>query len=156
VTCWGQEASKARAREAGYEVPASREAFLESADILTLHLRYKAETHGFITAADLARMKPTALIVNTSRAALIQEGALAEALKKGRPGFAAVDVYEDEPVLGGNHPLLKLPNVVCTPHLGGVVSEACKRRYEFAVDCILGFASGKPVHVVNPEALGRR
>lgn len=156
VICWGQEASKARAREAGYEVPASREAFLENADIVSLHIRYKAETHGIVTAADLARMKRTALIVNTSRASLIQEGALAEALKRGRPGFAAVDVYEDEPVLGGNHPLLKLPNVICTPHLGGTVNEAYKRRYDFAVDSILGFASGKPVHVVNPEALGRR
>lgn len=156
VSCWGQEASKARARELGYDVPASREAFIENADVLTLHLRYKRETHGIITAADLACMKPTALIVNTSRAGLVEDGALVRALQKGRPGYAAVDVYEDEPIVGGNHPLLKLPNALCTPHIGGVVSGAHAQRYEHAVEAIVGFANGKPVHIVNPEALRRR
>ncbi len=156
VICWGQEGSKARAREAGYEVPASREAFFESADVICLHVRYKAETHGIITAADLARMKPTALFVNTSRARLIQEGALVEALKQGQPGFAAVDVYEDEPVLGGNHPLLKMSNVTCTPHLGGAVQSSYETRYRIAVEDVLGFvSSGRPVNLVNPEVLGR-
>ncbi|HET9664355.1 MAG TPA: D-2-hydroxyacid dehydrogenase family protein, partial [Burkholderiales bacterium] len=104
VTCWGREGSTGRAREAGYEVPASREAFFESADVLSIHLPLNKETRGIVKAGDLARMKPSALIVNTSRAAIIAEGALVDALKRGRPGRAAVDVYEDEPVLGGKHP----------------------------------------------------
>ncbi|MCZ7383339.1 MAG: D-2-hydroxyacid dehydrogenase family protein [Candidatus Methanoperedens sp.] len=156
VSCWGREASKAKAREAGYDVPASREAFFETADVLTLHIFFDHTTRGIVTAADLARMKPSALLVNTARALLIEEGALVEALKKGRPGFAAVDVYEDEPVLGGNHPLLKLPNVVCAPHLGYCVQEKYEEFYRATVDSIVGFASGKPVNVINPEALGIR
>ncbi len=156
VTCWGREASQAKAREAGYEVPASRGAFFENADVVSLHIRYSAQTRGIVTAADLARMKPTALIVNTSRAPLIQEGALLEALRKGRPGFAAVDVYEHEPVLGGDHPLLKMPNVICTPHLGGLVHSTYEHWYGTAIDNILGFSAGKPVNVLNPEALGKR
>ncbi len=155
VICWGRETSQAKAREAGYQVPSSREAFFENADVVSLHIRYNAETRGIVTAADLSRMKRTALIVNTSRAPLIQEGALLEALKQGRPGFAAVDVYEEEPVVGGNHPLLKMPNVICTPHLGGIVQSTYERWYGTAIDNILGFASGKPVNVVNPEVLGR-
>ncbi|MBI3937182.1 MAG: D-2-hydroxyacid dehydrogenase family protein [Betaproteobacteria bacterium] len=156
VICWGREASQARAREAGYTVPASREAFFENADIISLHIRYNAETRGIVTRADLARMKTAALIVNTSRAPLIEEGALLEALAKGRPGFAAIDVYEDEPVVGGNHPLLKLPNVICTPHLGGIVQDTYEHWYSTAIESILAFASGKPVNAVNPEALGGR
>ena len=155
VTCWGREASQAKAREAGYEVPASREAFFEGADIISLHIALNNETRGIVTAADLARMKPTALIVNTSRALIIQEGALVAALKQGRPGFAAVDVYEDEPVVGGNHPLLKMPNVICTPHLGYVVDSTYEYLYGTAIDSILGFASGKPVNVLNPEVLAK-
>ena len=156
VICWGRESSLAKARAAGYEVPASREAFFENADVVSLHIRYNEQTRGIITAADLARMKQTALIVNTSRARLIADGALVEALKQGRPGFAAVDVYEDEPVLGGNHPLLKMPNVLCTPHLGGTVQAAYERVYNPMIDSILGFAAGKPVNIINPEALRRR
>jgi D-3-phosphoglycerate dehydrogenase len=153
VICWGREASHARAREAGYDVPPSREAFFESADVVSLHIYYNSDTHGIVTATDLARMKHTALIVNTGRAQLIQEGALVEALKQGRPGYAAVDVYEEEPVLGGNHPLLRMPNAICTPHLGGTVQSVYESRYRAAIDCILAFASGKPANVVNPEAL---
>jgi len=156
VTCLGREASQAKAREAGYGVPASREAFFENADIVSLHVRLNADTRGIVTAADLARMKPTALIVNTSRAPLIREGALAEALRKGRPGFAAVDVYEDEPVVGGNYPLLKMPNAICTPHLGGIVQGTYEHWYGTAVDNILAFASGKPVNVINPQVLAKR
>src|SRR6185503_14019936 len=104
VVCWGREGSTARAREAGFEVAASREAFFESADVLSIHLPLGSETRGIVTGRDLARMKPTALLVNVSRAPLIAEGALAAALKEGRPGFAAVDVYEDEPVLAASHP----------------------------------------------------
>lgn len=156
VICWGRESSLAKARAAGYEVPASRAEFFERADVLSLNLRYNAETHGSITAGDLACMKPSALLVNTSRAGLIAEGALVEALKRGRPGHAAVDVYEEEPVLGANHPLLKLPNALCTPHLGGTVQSGYDRQYNPMIDAILGFAAGKPVHIVNPEALQRR
>jgi len=151
VLCWGRVSSLAKARAAGYEVAASRAEFFERVDILSLNLRYNADTHGSITAGDLVRMKPTSLFVNTSRALLVQEGALAEALRKGRPGFAAIDVYEDEPVLGGDHPLLALPNCLCTPHLGGAVRETNERRYNFAVDCVLGFAAGAPLYVANPE-----
>jgi len=156
VICWGREGSQAKAREAGFEVAASREAFFESADVISLHIPLNKETRGIVTGADLARMKPTALIVNTSRAPLIAEGALVEALKQGRPGFAAVDVYENEPVTGGNHPLLKMPNVICTPHLGYVEKGTYESYYGAAIDGILGFAAGKPVNVLNPEALGKQ
>ena len=153
VVCFGREGSTARAREAGFGVAASRDEFFANADILTLHLPLNAETRGIVKRADLARMKPTALIVNTSRAPLIEEGALAEALRQGRPGRAAVDVYEDEPVLGANHPLIKMPNVVCTPHLGYVEKSTYESYYGTAVDNIVAFIAGKPVNVHNPEAL---
>src|SRR6185436_19492361 len=135
---------------------ASREAFFEGADIVSLHLPLHDDTRGIVTAADLARMKPTALLVNTSRAALIADGALVEALKRGRPGWAAVDVYESEPVTGGSHPLLELPNALCTPHLGYNVRELYEALYGHAIENILPFASGKPINVLNPEALSVR
>ena len=153
VVCFGREGSSARAREAGFEVAGSREEFFSSADVLTLHLPLNAETRGIVKRADLARMKPTALIVNTSRAPLIEQGALVEALKQGRPARAAVDVYEDEPVLGASHPLLKMSNVVCTPHLGYVEKSTYESYYGGAVDSIVAFLSGKPANVLNPEAL---
>lgn len=153
VVCFGREGSSARAREAGFEVAGSREEFFSSADVLTLHLPLNAETRGIVKRADLARMKPTALIVNTSRAPLIEQGALVEALKQGRPARAAVDVYEDEPVLGASHPLIKMPNVVCTPHLGYVEKSTYESYYGGAVDSIVAFLSGKPANVLNPEAL---
>jgi D-3-phosphoglycerate dehydrogenase len=151
--CFGREASTARAREAGFEVAGSRDEFFSSADVLTLHLPLNAETRGIVKRADLARMKPTALIVNTSRAPLIEEGALVEALKQGRPGRAAVDVYEDEPVLGANHPLIQMRGVVCTPHLGYVEAANYSAIYDTAVDNIIAFIAGKPINVLNPEAL---
>ena len=120
VVCWGREGSTARARAAGFEIAADRETFFASADVLSLHLPMNASTRGIVTAQDLALMKPTALLVNVSRARLIAEGALVEALRAERPGFAAVDVYEQEPVLDAAHPLVSLPNVTCTPHLGYV------------------------------------
>jgi len=153
VVCFGREGSTARAREAGFEVAASRDQFFANADVLTLHLPLNAETRGIVKRADLARMKPTALVVNTSRAPLIEEGALAQALKQGRPGRAAVDVYEDEPVLQANHPLVKMPNVVCTPHLGYVEKSTYESYYGTAVDNIVAFISGKPANILNPEAL---
>jgi D-3-phosphoglycerate dehydrogenase / 2-oxoglutarate reductase len=156
VVCWGRDGSTAKAREAGYAVAASREAFFESADVLSLHLPLNRETRGIVTAQDLARMKPTATIVNTSRAPIIAEGALLAALKAGRPGFAAVDVYEEEPVLGASHPLLKLDNALCTPHLGYVEQATYESYYGVAVDQLLAFADGEPINVLNPDALHRR
>jgi D-3-phosphoglycerate dehydrogenase len=156
VVCWGREGSTARAREAGFEVASSREAFFENADVISIHLPLNKETRGIVKADDLARMKPTALIVNTSRAPLIVEGALAEALKRGRPGRAAVDVYEDEPVLGGKHPLIGMDNVVCTPHLGYVEEGTYESYFGTAIDQIVAYAAGKPINVVNPEALGKK
>ncbi|MBI3043426.1 MAG: D-2-hydroxyacid dehydrogenase family protein [Betaproteobacteria bacterium] len=155
ITCWGRASSKEKAIAAGYHVPDSRQAFFETADILSLHVPLSSETTGLVTAADLARMKPSALLVNTSRARLIEDGALVAALRKGRPGFAAVDVFEDEPVLAGNHPLLGMPNVICTPHLGGIVWETFEFMYGHAIDNILAFASNKPTHVYNPDVLAR-
>jgi len=156
VLCWGREGSTARAREAGYEVAKSREAFFAGADILSLHLPLNKETQGIVTAADLALMKPSALLANTSRAGLIAQGALVNALKAGRPGMAAVDVYEDEPVLGAAHPLLKMDNVICTPHLGYVEKDTFEDYYGVVVDQIVAYAVGNPINVVNPEALGKR
>ena len=155
VVCWGREGSTAKAREAGFEVAASREAFFETCDVIRLHLPLNKDTRGIVTAQDLARMKPTALFVNTSRAPIVQEGALVAALKKGRPGRAAVDVYESEPVMDRNHPLLKMPNVLCTPHLGYVEERVYEGIYGAAIDQIVAFAAGKPENVANPEALGR-
>jgi len=156
VLCWGREGSTARAREAGYEVAKSREAFFAEADILSLHLPLNKETQGIVTAADLALMKPSALLANTSRAGLIAQGALVNALKAGRPGMAAVDVYEDEPVLGAAHPLLKMDNVICTPHLGYVEKDTYEDYYGVVVDQIVAYAAGNPINVVNPEVLGKR
>ena len=148
VICLGREASTARAREAGFEATTDRKAFFESPDIVSIHLPLNKETRGIVTGEDLARMKPTALIVNTSRAPIIAEGALVEALKKGRPGYAAVDVYESEPLMDANHPLLKMKNVICTPHLGYVEERAYEGIYGVAVDQLLAFAEGKPINVV--------
>jgi len=155
IVCWGREGSTARARAEGFEVAVSREAFFESADVLSLHLIGGKETRGIVTAADLARMKPTALLVNTSRAPVIAEGALVAALEKGRPGFAAIDVYETEPVVGASHPLLKLKNVICTPHLGYCEREQYEGIYGGAVNRLLAWAEGKPIDVINPEAMAK-
>ncbi len=156
VVCWGREGSTARAKAEGFEVAPSREAFFENADIISLHLPGNKDTRGIVTAADLARMKSTALLVNTSRAPIIEEGALVAALRKGRPGFAAVDVYEREPVTGADHPLLKMPNALCTPHLGYAEARSYEALYTLAVDQVLAYVDGKPINVVNPEAIGKR
>jgi len=153
VVCWGREGSTARAKAAGFEVAASREAFFAEADVLCLHLPLNAETRGIVKAADLARMKATALLVNTSRAPIIEAGALVAALKQGRPGRAAVDVYEEEPVLGASHPLIGMPNVICTPHLGYVEQATYESYFGQAIDNVLAWAAGKPANVINPEVL---
>jgi D-3-phosphoglycerate dehydrogenase len=156
VLVFGRARSAERARADGVEVAASKEALFERSDVLTLHVRLTPETRGLVTAGDLARMKPTALIVNTSRAGLIEPGALVAALKRGRPGLAAVDVYEEEPMLDPEHPLLKMDNVVCTPHLGYVEHDGYERIFSAAFDQILAFVAGKPLNVINPEALKKQ
>ena len=153
VLAFGRENSAAAARAAGYDVAASKQELFERADVLCLILRLTDATRGIVTADDLARMKPTALLVNTARAALIAPGALVEALRKGRPGFAAVDVYENEPVVGGDHPLLKLDNVLCTPHSAWLIQDTYESYFGEAFDNIVSYASGKPANILNPEAL---
>ena len=155
VVCWGREASLLRAKEAGFDVAESRESFFSSCDVIALHLPLNKETKGIVKAGDLARMKPAALIVNTSRAQIIEEGALAAALRAGRPGRAAVDVYEDEPVLKADHPLIGLSNCLCSPHLGYVEEETFEMLMGAAIDQILAFAAGKPINLVNPEVKPR-
>jgi len=151
ILVWAREASRQKAQADGYAVATSKEAFFATSDVLTLHLRLVDATRGIVTAADLARMKPTAIFVNTSRAPLVEPGALVAALKAGRPGKAAVDVYEEEPVLGGKHPLLAMENVVCTPHLGYVTRDEYEIQFADIFDQINAFAAGKPINVVNPK-----
>src|SRR6059036_3498358 len=153
VLAWGRESTLDKARADGYAVAPSKEAFFSECDVVSLHLRLIPETRGIVTAADLARMKPTALLVNTSRAGLIAPAALEAALRAGRPGMAAVDVYEEEPVLGAKHPLLAMDNVVCTPHLGYVERGGLETMFSTIFDQILAYANGKPINVVNPEGL---
>jgi D-3-phosphoglycerate dehydrogenase len=155
VLVWSSEASRARARSHGYPTADSKEALFEESDVLSLHLRLVDATRGVVTAGDLARMKPTALIVNTSRAPLIEPGALVRALQAGRPGMAAVDVYEEEPVLDPHHPLLGIENVVCTPHIGFVTREEYEIQFSDIFDQIVAYHSGKPINVVNPEVLNQ-
>ncbi|MPZ45717.1 MAG: D-2-hydroxyacid dehydrogenase family protein [Betaproteobacteria bacterium] len=150
VVCWGREGSTARALADGYEVATSREVFFAETDVLSLHLPLRDEsTRGIVTARDLALMKPTAVLVNTSRAGIIEQGALVAALKAGRPGFAGIDVFDDEPVVGASDPLVRLPNAVCTPHLGYATLETLEHHYDDAVDQILAFVAGKPINVVS-------
>lgn len=153
VLVWGRETSIDKARADGYATAASKEALFEDSDVLSLHVRLIGATRGLVTAADLRRMKPESLLVNTSRAGLIEPGALEAALRQGRPGMAAVDVFEDEPVLGGEHPLLAMDNVVCTPHLGYVERAGLETMLSHTFDQILAYERGEPINVVNPEAL---
>jgi D-3-phosphoglycerate dehydrogenase len=153
VLVWSRETSLARARADGCAAARSKQAFFEECDIVSLHMRLVDATRGIVTAADLGRMKTTALIVNTSRAPLIEPGALVSALRAGRPGMAAVDVYEDEPLTDIRHPLLTMDNVVCTPHIGYVTREEYEIQFADIFDQITAYASGKPINVVNPEVL---
>lgn len=156
VVTLGREGSNERSRADGYAVAASREAFFAEADVISLHIRLRPETRGIVTAGDLARMKPTALIVNTSRAGLIAPGVLEAALKQGRPGMAAVDVFEEEPVLDAKHPLVHMDNVVATPHIGYVERDGYESQFSSSFGQIVAFAQGKPINVINPEALERK
>jgi len=151
VQVWGTENSLARARDAGVHVPDSRGAFFATSDVVSLHVRLYPSTRGCITAADLAQMKPGAVLVNTSRAPLIEEGALVAALKAGRPGAAAVDVYDEEPVTDTAHPLLNMDNVVCTPHIGYVTEDEYQVQFTDIFDQILAFEAGSPINVINTD-----
>ena len=151
VQVWGREASRKKAESDGFASAASREAFWETSDIVSLHMRLVDATRGIVTRADLARMKPTALLVNTSRAGLIEPGALVEALRAGRPGLAAIDVYEQEPIRDGSHPLFAMENVVCTPHVGYVTREEYETQFSDVFDQIVAYARGAPINVVNPD-----
>lgn len=153
VKVWAREASLAKARADGYEAAASKEAFFEACDVISLHMRLVDATRHIVKAADLARMKPTALLVNTSRAPLIEPGALVAALRAGRPGMAAVDVYEKEPLTDPEDPLLRLPNVLCTPHIGYVSRDEYETQFSDVFGQIVAYAAGKPANVVNPQVL---
>jgi len=153
VVVWGRETTLAKARADGYAIATGKESFLEQSDVVSLHVRLIDATRGMMTAADLARMKPTALLVNTSRAGLIAPAALEAALRAGRPAMAAVDVFEDEPVLGATHPLLAMANVICTPHLGYVERDGLQEMFSTIFDQVLAYAGGQPINVVNPEVL---
>ena len=153
VLVWAREDTRRKAAADGYEVAASKADFFERCDVLSLHMRLVDATRGIVRREDLARMKPTAIFVNTSRAPLVEKGALEDALRAGRPGKAAVDVYDEEPVVGASHPLLAMPNAICTPHLGYVTREEYELQFTDIFDQILAFEAGKPINVVNPEAL---
>jgi D-3-phosphoglycerate dehydrogenase / 2-oxoglutarate reductase len=155
VLIWSRPESRARAGADGWTVAGTREAFFETCDVLSLHLRLLDSTRGLVTADDLSRMKPDALLVNTSRAGLIEPGALLGALRAGRPGRAAVDVYEDEPVVDVDYPLLTMDNVVCTPHIGYVTLDEWEIQFSDIFDQINAYAQGEPINVVNPEVLAQ-
>jgi len=155
VLVWAREPARERARAEGHEAAASQQALFEDADVLSLHLRLVPETRAIVTGADLARMKATALFVNTSRAGLVEAGALVSALRAGRPGRAAMDVYEEEPVVNGRQPLLGMNNVTCTPHLGYVERDQLEQYYADQFDMVLAFAGGGPIHVFNPDTHGK-
>jgi len=155
VVAWARDASLARARSNGYATARSKAEFFESCDVITLHMRLVPATRHIVKADDLARMKPDAMLVNTSRAPLIEPGALVAALRAGRPGYAAVDVFEDEPVRDPDLPLLRFEQVVATPHIGYVTREEYETQFIDIFDQIVAFAAGRPINVVNPEVLER-
>ena len=152
VLVWGRETSRARAAVDGYEVAAGKAQLFETSDVLTVHLRLNDETRGLVTMDDLSLMAPTALFVNTSRAELVAENALVSALNRGRPGMAAVDIFESEPILQG-HPLLRLENAICTPHIGYVEQDNYELYFGTAFDNVLNFIANRPTHLLNPDAL---
>ena len=153
VLVWAREASREAARADGREVAASKEEFLGRCDVLSLHMRLVPATRGIVSASDLALMQPSALLVNTSRAGLIEPGALVGALRAGRPGMAAVDVYENEPLVDTSDPLLSLHNVVCTPPIGYVTRDELELQFADIFDQINAYAAGAPINVVNPDVL---
>jgi D-3-phosphoglycerate dehydrogenase len=152
VLVWGSAESRARAAQDGFIPAATRQAFFEESDVLSLHLRLSDATRAVVKLEDLSRMKQTALIVNTSRAELIEQDALISALNRGRPGLAAVDVFEVEPILQG-HALLRLENCICTPHIGYVEKDNYELYFGAAFDNVVNFIKGTPTNIVNPGAL---
>ena len=155
VLVWARAASMEQARRDGCETAADKASFYAGCDVISLHMRLVPETRGIVGAADLARMKPDALLVNTSRAQLIVPGALVEALRQGRPGMAALDVFEDEPLRDAGHPLLAMPNVVATPHIGYVTREEYELQFSDIFAQVAAYAAGAPINVVNPAVLQR-
>ena len=153
VLVWAREASRQRASQEGFSAAASKAALFAECDVISLHMRLVAETRGIVTASDLALMKPTALIVNTSRAALIEPQALVNALRAGRPGMAAIDVFDQEPLRDAENPLLTMDNVVATPHIGYVTRDEYELQFHDIFEQIIAFERGAPIHMVNPEAL---
>ncbi len=156
VQVWGRESSLQRARADGFDVATDQRAFFASSDVLSLHLRLIPETRGIVTAADLAAMKPDSLLVNTSRAGLVEDGALLAALRAGRPGFAALDVFDEEPVTGATDPLVSMDNVICSPHVGYVTRDRFETIFGTAFEQVLAYERGAPINMVNPEALARQ
>ena len=156
VLIWAREPAMAKARADGYETAASKVAFFETCDFISLHMRLVDATRGIVKADDLARMKPTATLVNTSRAGLIEPNALVNALRAGRPGYAAVDVFEKEPLRDSAEPLLNMDNVVATPHIGYVSRDEYEIQFTDIFDQIVSFAAGEPINVVNADVLGHR
>ena len=155
VLALGRDKTAAAAHAAGYDVAASKAELFVTADVLSLHVRLTPETRGIVGADDLALMKPTALIINTSRAELIQPGALLAALEAGRPGYAAVDVYEEEPIVDGDHPFLTMPNVLCTPHLGWAEWDNFELYFAECFEQIVAFEQGRPMRLINPDVKPR-
>ena len=151
VLVLAREESLQRARSDGYSVAQSKRAFFETCDVISLHMRLVKATRGIVTRSDLSCMKSTALLVNTSRAGLIEPGALVEALRAGQPGSAAIDVYEEEPLRNTDHPLLRMDNVICTPHIGYVTRDEYEIQFSDIFDQVIAYAAGKPINVVNPE-----
>lgn len=152
VVVWGSEASREKAARDGYIPASTREALFEQSDVLSLHLRLNESTRNIVRLEDLSRMKTSAMIVNTSRAELIEPDALISALNRGRPGLAAIDVFEQEPILQG-HALLRLENCICTPHIGYVEKDNYEMYFGAAFDNVVNFIKGTPTNIVNPGAL---
>lgn len=153
VIVWAREESLVRARTDGYATASTKAEFFRTCDVISLHMRLVEKTRGIVTAEDLAGMKPTALLVNTSRAALIESGALVSALRAGCPGMAAVDVYEEEPMIDIDNPLLQMNNVICTPHIGYATTDEYEIQFSDIFDQIEAFVSGQPTNVVNPKVI---
>jgi D-3-phosphoglycerate dehydrogenase len=155
ILVWGQKGSLEKATAAGYACAAGKQDLFARSDMLSLHVRLTRETYGIVTAADLAAMKPTALLVNTARAEIIEPGALLAALRNGRPGYAAVDVYEQEPIVNGDHPFLAMPNVLCTPHLGWAEWDNFELYFREMFEQIVAYEQGKPLRLANPTVKPR-
>jgi len=156
VLVWARPDSLVLAAREGYEAATSKATFFEECDVLSLHMRLVAATRDIVTRQDLSRMKPSATLVNTSRAGLVERDALVAALKEGRPGFAALDVYETEPLLDPAHPLLNMPNVICTPHIGYVTTDEYELQFSDIFDQVVAYAAGKPINMINPASLQSR